>query len=378
MNSRTLVRNIFDEIGIEFGKEIQIHNDRFYDYLLHYRSLGLGESYMAGWWDTDNFPMLMQKLQKGLPKVKHYFMTNLRLLGYPIIDHMINRQNKWRAIKNVRSHYDIGNELYEIMLDEHMVYSCAYFKNDNWNLEKAQEAKVDLVYRKLHLPDQDVKNLRILDIGCGWGYAACYGAQKYGIECTGITLSLDQFNWAQKGGRGLPVKFILQDYRDLQGKEQFDAIFSIGMFEHVGRKNFRPFMQSVYRLLKDGGLFLLHTIGAEENGPIEPWLNKYIFPSAYIPSIGQISQAAKGLLVMQDLHNFSQYYPKTLNNWRKRFEEDWPKLQEMRPDFYTDSFYRMWQYYLQLAAFSFLGGRTQLWQIVFTKGYPQHVYQAIR
>ena len=380
MNAKGVFAKAFHDIGIEVGKDIIVRDERFYDRVLKDHSIGLGESYMAGWWDAPNIAVLFRKLIPGIPAIQSVLRPNLRLAFYYIFSEILNRQRRRRALKDVQSHYDIGNELYEAMLDENMVYTCGYFKKPDWTLEQAQEAKIDLVYRKLHIPEQIAKGqrLRVLDIGCGWGYALEYGAKKYGVEGVGVTLSKEQVKWAQNKMKGLPVDIRMQDYRDLPEGEKFDAVFSLGMFEHVGIKNYREYMDVVHRLLKDKGLFLLHTIGSNESGAVDPWVNKYIFPGAHIPTQAEIDQAVDGRFIEHDFHNFGLYYARTAEQWAARFEEKWEKLKSSSPNVYNELFFRMWKYYLNIGAASFYSGRNQLWQFVYSKGPLDYVYESVR
>ena len=254
------------------------------------------------------------------------------------------------------------------MLDTRMVYTCAYWK-DATDLDAAQTAKLDLVCRKIDLqPGQ-----KILDIGCGWGSFACYAASEYGAEVVGVTVSKEQAELARKRCAGLPVEIRLQDYRDVT--EQFDHIISLGMFEHVGDKNFRSYMEKVHQCLKDDGLFLLHTIGhmlTVKNG--DPWINRYIFPNSQIPSVYHIGKAIDNLFVMEDWHNFGADYDRTLLVWYNNFKQHWPELKKN----YDDRFYRMWRYYLLMCAGVFRARYIQLWQIVLSKNGIPGGYYSVR
>jgi cyclopropane-fatty-acyl-phospholipid synthase len=254
------------------------------------------------------------------------------------------------------------------MLDQRMVYSCGYWK-DATTLDEAQEAKLDLICQKLNLRS----GMHILDIGSGWGSFAKFAAEKYGVRVTGITVSSEQAEMATEMCKGLPVEFKLMDYRLLSGT--FDHIVSIGMFEHVGYKNYPIYMQVVHRCLKDDGLFLLHTIGGNKSEVmIDPWLNKYIFKDAMLPSIQQIGCAIEGVFVMEDWHNFSADYDKTLMAWHDHFVSSWDEIKED----YDEKFYRMWKYYLLMCAGSFRSRKNQLWQIVLSKNGVQGGYESVR
>ena len=248
------------------------------------------------------------------------------------------------------------------------MYTCGYWK-DASNLEQAQVQKLDLVCRKLGLK----KGQHILDIGCGWGSFAKYAAEKYGVSVTGITVSKEQVEFGRKLCAGLQVTFELKDYHDIEG--EFDHIVSLGMFEHVGYKNHRAFMQIAQAHLKDGGLFLLHTIGGRFSKHIgEPWITKYIFPNGLIPSVAQIGTAIENIFIMEDWHNFGADYDKTLMSWFRNFDTNWPKLKFA----YNDRFYRMWKYYLLACAGAFRARELQLWQLVLSKRGVEGGYNTIR
>ncbi|MBW2999266.1 cyclopropane fatty acyl phospholipid synthase [Candidatus Woesearchaeota archaeon] len=335
--------------------DIKVHNDSFYSRVLKDGSLGLGESYMDGWWDCKRVDEFICRLIKAdlESKVKNNAKTIIRL----IMAKIFNFQSKMRAFQIGEKHYNIGNDLFGRMLDKRMVYSCGYWKNAK-DLDEAQEAKLDLVCKKVGLKP----GMKLLDIGCGWGSLAKYAAEKYKAEVTGITISKEQVELGNKLCKGLPVKIKLQDYRKVNGK--FDAIISVGMFEHVGYKNYRHFMKVAHRCLKDDGIFLLHTIGINKSQKnADPWINKYIFPNGMNPSLKQIGASAENMFVIEDIHNFGPDYDKTLMAWHKNFQKAWPSLK----DKYDDRFKRMWDYYLLVCAGSLRARNLQLWQIVMTK-----------
>lgn len=266
-------------------------------------------------------------------------------------------------------HYDLGNDLFQAMLDPEMAYTCGYWKDAD-DLEQAQKAKLELVCQKIGLK----AGARVLDVGGGWGCFAKYAAENYGAEVTAITISKEQAELGRRRCKGLPVEILLRDYRQLDS-EPFDHIVSLGMFEHVGHKNYRGFMEKMGSLLKDDGLFLLHTIGSNETQwETDPWVDKYIFPNSLIPSIRQIGSALEGLFVMEDWHNFGLDYDKTLMAWYGNFERHWDDL---RPR-YGDRFYRMWKYYLLQCAGLFRARKKQVWQLVLSKKGVPHGYSSLR
>lgn len=345
--------------------DIQIHDDRFYKRVLSEDALGLGESYMEEWWDAEELDQFFTRLLSiNLSEVRMSWKRKWTLIK----DRFLNRQSKSRAFEVGEHHYDRGNDLFQVMLDPTMTYTCGYWKNAT-SLEEAQKAKLDLVCRKIDLqPGQ-----KVLDIGCGWGSFMKHAAENYGVSAVGVTISEEQAKLGREICKDLPVEIRLQDYRDVN--EQFDHVVSLGMFEHVGPKNYRTFFEKVDQCLKEDGLLLLHTIGNTfSDRSTDPFTEKYIFPNSVIPSIRQIGDATERLFVMEDWHNFGQYYDPTTMAWNKNFEAGWDKLQPR----YGDTFYRMWRYFLLSAAGSFRSRKMQLWQIVFSKNGIPGGYSSIR
>jgi cyclopropane-fatty-acyl-phospholipid synthase len=333
--------------------DIRIHNDAFYSRVLAHGSLGLGESFMDGWWEVpalDSF--LFRVLRAQLDRHVRSFDDVWSVLRAKIV----NLQKRRRAFAVGERHYDLGNDLYRAMLGKRMIYSCGYWKQAA-DLDSAQEAKLDLVCRKLGLRP----GMRVLDIGCGWGEALKFAAERYGVHGVGVTVSAEQVELGHELCRGLPVEIRLQDYRDVD--ERFDRVFSIGMFEHVGVKNYRRYFETVRRCLVPDGLFLLHTIGANVSSvTTDPWIEKYIFPNSMLPSAQQIAAAVEQLFVLEDWHNFGADYERTLIAWRDNVERAWPTL----GPHYDERFRRMWRYYLAASIGSFRSRQTQLWQLVLS------------
>ncbi|ADD68567.1 Cyclopropane-fatty-acyl-phospholipid synthase [Denitrovibrio acetiphilus DSM 12809] len=345
--------------------DITIHNDNLFSRVMADGSLGLGEAYIEKWWDCDKldeffYRILSVELEtqfKSWTDYKEYLRSKL-----------FNLQNRSRAFQIGQKHYDIGNELYKNMLDERLIYSCGYWSHAN-NLKEAQESKLDLVCRKLQLKP----GMRILDIGCGWGGADKFAAENYGVEVVGITVSKEQVELGKCICSGLPVNLELKDYRDIS--EKFDRIFSIGMFEHVGRKNYKEYFEVAKRCLKDDEIFLLHTIGRNTTSKgSDPWISKYIFPNSMLPSAKDIAEFSEGQFVIEDWHNFGQYYDTTLMEWYRNFNKNWDKLK----DKYDENFYRMWKYYLLSCAGSFRARKNQVWQIVFSPKGIKGGYEPVR
>lgn len=317
-------------------------------------SLGLGESYMDGEWEAEALDEFFARLLRaGLDQD----VRPWRLLGHALRARLLNRQTLRRARQVGEVHYDLGNDFYQAMLDPRMTYTCGYWRHAR-TLDEAQEAKLDLVCRKLDLrPGQ-----RVLDIGCGWGSFARFAAERYGAEVVGVTISREQAELGRELCRGLPVDLRLQDYREVD--EAFDHIVSIGMFEHVGHKNYRTYLEVAHRCLRNEGLFLLHTIGKPSSGtPTDPWIDRYIFPNGELPALAQVAEAAEGLFLVEDLHNFGADYDTTLMAWHRNFEASWPRF----ADRYGERFHRMWRYYLLACAGAFRARDIQLWQIVLAK-----------
>ncbi len=345
-------------IGEEHPWDIQINDDRFCATVLAGGSMALGESYMDGWWDCPRLDEFFCRILRArLDKVvrsRAWYWNALKARAF-------NLQKPSRAYKVGEHHYDIGNDLFERMLDRRMIYSCGYWEGVA-TLDEAQEAKLDLVCRKLGLQP----GMRVLDIGCGWGGTAKFAAERYQVEVVGITVSQQQAEFAKELCRGLAVDIRLQDYRDVE--ESFQRVLSLGMFEHVGYKNYECFMRTVRDSLEDDGLFLLHTIGRNEAGTMgDPWTERYIFPNSMVPSAQQISAAFEGMFVLEDWHNFGTDYDRTLMQWFRNFQDNWETLKES----YDERFYRMWTYFLLSSAGSFRARSNQLWQLVLSpSGVP--------
>jgi cyclopropane-fatty-acyl-phospholipid synthase len=343
------------KIGGDRPWDIRVLNDDLYRRVAFQGTLGLGDAYVDGWWECDALDQFFYRVLKaGLgSESKVGFTAFLNFLQA----RFLNLQNRKRAFQVGEEHYDAGNDLYKLMLDKRLVYTCGYWRDAD-NLDDAQEAKLDLVCRKIGLKESD----HILDIGCGWGSFAKFAAEKYGASVDGITISKEQVALGNELCKGLPVDLKFMDYRDLDG--QYDKIVSLGMFEHVGVKNYRTYFEAAEHSLKDDGLFLLHSIGfGESTETTDPWIAKYIFPNGMLPSVAYIGKAIEDLFIVEDLHNFGAYYDLTLMAWFNNFEKGWPQIK----DRYSEKFYRMWKYYLLSCAGAFRARHLQLWQIVLSK-----------
>jgi cyclopropane-fatty-acyl-phospholipid synthase len=360
---RGIIQKTLEPAGIAIDGpnpwDIRINNEQFFKRVLCEGSLGLGESFMQGWWDCDCLDEFFCRLMPLRPE--ETVKGNL-LLQFNILKAVVwNQASRSRAFTVGEKHYDLGNELFKRFLDKRMVYSCGYW-NHAGNLDEAQEAKLELICQKLGL----LPGEKVLDIGCGWGSFGVYAAERYGVNVVGITVSREQADLAKEFCAGLPVEIRLKDYREVN--EQYDHIVSIGMFEHVCYKNYRKFMEIVHTCLKDDGLFLLQTIGNNYSKvTVDSWFGKYIFPNSMIPSMKQISESIEKLFIIEDWHNFGHYYDPTLMSWFDNFNRNWNELRGL----YDDLFYRMWKYYLLSCAGTFRARGLQVWQIVLSKhGVP--------
>jgi cyclopropane-fatty-acyl-phospholipid synthase len=366
------VEEVFGRAGVAVNGDrpwdVRVRDGRFYDRVLSCGSLGFGESYMDGWWECGRLDDCVNRLLRH--HANECLMRNLSAMWAICRAQVINLQSKRRAFQVGERHYDLGNELFQAMLDPRMVYSCAYWK-DATDLDTAQEAKLDLVCRKLYLRP----GMSLLDIGCGWGSLAQFAAERYGVEVTGVTVSKEQAALARERCSGLPVTIELSDYRDIQGR--FDRVVSIGMFEHVGRKNYDTYFATVHRVLKPGGLTLLHTIGQNKTSRFrgtDPWIDKYIFPNGQLPSMQEILSASQPYFLLEDCHNIGPDYDTTLMAWHKNFNAHWDRLAHR----YDDRFYRMWNYYLLCCAGVFRARRGHVWQLVFAPSGTEGTYSGVR
>jgi cyclopropane-fatty-acyl-phospholipid synthase len=358
-DAEAVVRELFELADIQIGGsrpgDIRVHDPRFYERLLRDASVGLGESYMEDWWETDALDVMIDKVMRANLKQKVKGSWRLRALTVKAV--MMNLQAKARAGASIEAHYDIGNDLYTRMLDERMVYTCAYWKNAK-TLTEAQEAKLDLVCRKVGLKP----GMRVLDLGCGWGGFASWAAEKYGCSVLGVTLSKDQVSLGNEKWKHLPVELRLCDYRDVHGT--YDRVVSIGMMEHVGPKNHGEMMRVIDRCLVDDGVALVHTIANNKSlRHGTPFIEKYIFPNAVAPSLAQIGRAIEGMFVMEDLHNIGPDYDPTLMAWWENFDRTYSEIAVR----YDRKFYQMWKFYLLAAAGASRSRDGQLYQMVLTK-----------
>jgi cyclopropane-fatty-acyl-phospholipid synthase len=335
--------------------DLQVHDERVWTRLLRDGTLGAGESYVAGWWDTPDLDQFIDHILRA--RFDESLRENWTLVAQAVRARVLNLQSITRSFDNGQHHYDIGNDLYEAMLGGRLLYTCAYWHNAT-TLDEAQDAKLDLVCRKIGLQP----GMRVLDLGCGWAGFAAFAAERYGVTVTGYTVSQEQVRWAKDHYPKLPIDIRLDDYRNATGT--FDAVVSIGLMEHVGWKNYRGYMQLVDRLLAPGGVAFVHTIGGNvPRSHIEPWFDKYIFPNAVLPTLARLATAMEGIFIPEDVHNIGEHYDRTLMAWWHNFDAAWPTLRAR----YGDTFYRRWKYYLLSCAGAFRARSQQLYQLVMTR-----------
>jgi cyclopropane-fatty-acyl-phospholipid synthase len=370
------IQGILDKADITINGskpyDIKLLDDRTLQRVVRDGSLGLGEAYMAGWWDCDRIDELSFRL--CVAAVDKDVKFNLFQSLYNWSTKIINYQSKLRSEQVAQKHYNLDNHLFELMLGESMAYSCGYWKNAN-DLTSAQLAKYELICKKLHLTSQDT----LLDVGCGWGGLAAYAAEHYGCHVVGISIASKQIDYAKERYKHLPIDFYVADYRDIASYNpkqiEFSKLVSVGAFEHIGHKNHVNFLKLMNSQLRSDGLFLLHTIGSNETiTTVDPWINKYIFPNGSLPSMVQLTQAMEKNFLVEDWHNFGPDYDKTLLAWDKNFEKSWDSISSL----YDMQFYRMWRYYLLMCAGMFRSRTAQLWQIVMSKSGVIGGYESVR
>lgn len=369
MSQKSTIESLLEKARIRIdgpeSGDILVHDDRFYARVLAEGSLGLGESYMDGWWDArrlDEFFARFHDVPLDHAVVDKYLIMNA------LKARLFNMQNRRLSKRVAQQHYDLDSAFYEKMLGPYMQYTCAYWKRAQ-DLETAQKHKLDLICRKLHLQKGD----RVLELGCGWGGFARYASTHYGCHVTAYNISEQQVSYARKWCEDLPVEVIHGDYREAVG--EFDKVAAIGLCEHVGYKNYRTLMETVHRTLKRRGLFLLHTIGNNASvSTADPWFDKYIFPGGMLPSVAQLSAAIDGVLVLEDWHNFGPDYDRTLVAWQENVDRHWEELKAK----FDERFRRMWRYYLLSLAGAFRARRIHLWQVVLSKRGVLGGYEPVR
>jgi cyclopropane-fatty-acyl-phospholipid synthase len=338
------------------GTTIIVNNDDFFSKSMTKGELGMAESYMDGDWDSPDLEKTLRELLMNQSKLeKHIYSLEFILLGLNEYIATYLPSNTLESSKdNISLHYDVGNNLYSKMLGKHMQYTCAYYHKDDLTLDEAQYAKMELIAKKLRLEE----GLTILDIGCGFGSLANHLATKYKVNVVGVTLSKEQVKYHEEHFKHPNVHIKYMDYRDVSGT--FDRVYSIGMFEHVGKINYKEYYDKCHSLLKDEGIMLLHTIGGC-NATGGQFMTKYIFPECELPELSDLTKSYTDQWHLEDFQNFGQSYAKTLRAWHHNIG-DWQGLDE-----YDTKFRRMWDYYLLGCAAAFQRKQIYLWQFVYTK-----------
>jgi cyclopropane-fatty-acyl-phospholipid synthase len=358
INPKTRVQHLLEKADIRLDGlrawDVTVRDERLYGRVLRDGSVGLGESYVDGWWDCsalDEF--FCRLLRSGLDR---YSTNGWRRVVRFALHHLLNAQTRRRSKEVAERHYNLGNDLYRSMLDGYMVYTCGHWTHAS-TLGEAQQQKLHAVCERLALEP----GMRLLDVGCGWGSLARFAAEKYGAEVVGITISQPQLEFGRQACAGLPVCLYLQDYRDI--RERFDRMASLGMFEHVGRKNHRSYFEIIHRSLKPGGLFYLATIGSWKTiREDDPWIQKHIFPNSHLPSWKELTGAIKGLFSIENIEDWAEDYDRTVMAWLRNFEANWANLRSH----YDERFHRMWRYYLLAAAATFRAENSASWQILLS------------
>lgn len=351
------IKLVLKEAGIEVnGNNLcDIITDEKYLPEIFSTPLSLSETYIKGLWDCYKLDEFLYKLHKTR---SFKFLIQNKDETY-LEKYKENKfQTKEKSVESITKHYDLGINLFELMLDDLMVYSCGYWK-DTDDLNQAQINKLELICQKLNLQP----GMKILDIGCGFGGFAHYASVNYNVQVKGITLSNDQFEYCNDILIDDPnIEINLTDYRDVKG--EFDRIVAVGVLEHIGYNNYSRFMKKIYKLLNCDGMALFQTSGLNGSRMAgSEFITKYIFPYGGVPSITQIGSAIDTIFVMEDWHNFGMDYDKTLLEWNRKFERN----KHLLVNHYSEEFFRTWSFYLLSSASEFRARILQLWQIVLSK-----------
>lgn len=356
----------FGDVASGPSARVIIHDESLYSRLLRDGELGLGQSYVDGWWDeaddrlVDLFAIILQnQLDK---KFRGALGVKVRVIRH----HLSTLATRSRSRQNITSHYDLGNDFFQLFLDPTLAYSCGYQRQPNDSLSQMQLQKYELVCRKLQLRRGD----RLLDIGSGWGGLLLYAAKRFGVEGVGVTISPQQHAWSQRRleeeGLQEQLEFRVQDYRDVDGS--FDKVVSVGMFEHVGREYQRQFFAKLHQVLRPEGAALLHTMATPRGGLPSEWLRRHVFPGTYLPSLADLARRIylSGDTVVH-VENLKPHYAETARLWSRRFEENRNAVLSLGPP-YDEKFVRLWNYYLQFLEASFRHGTLQVYQVLMSKG----------
>jgi cyclopropane-fatty-acyl-phospholipid synthase len=369
---RAIVERALETAGIAIDGpnawDPRVLDDRFFDRVLREGTLGLGESYMDGWWDCVHIDDLIERMLRY--RLKDHLAIDLRTRLSILRLRMLDQQSVRSSRRVAETHYDLGNDFFARMLGPTMTYSCGYWRAAA-SLDEAQDHKHQLICDKLGVE----RRHRLLDIGCGWGRLAAHAHRRTGCQVLGVNISETQLSYARQAHHGLPIRFLLADYRDraIDAEGPFDRVVSVGMFEHVGRRNHRAFFARVADLLADDGLFLLQTIGNSGQTGVDPWVDRYIFPNSAVPCVRDLAEVLDEFFVLEDWHNFGSDYDRTLMEWARNFADcarEFP---------FDGRFYRMWWYYLHSFAGAFRARNNfQLWQVVVSKKGTRGGYRSIR
>ncbi len=374
-----IITGVLEKADVRIGGDrpwdIAVHDKRFFMRAVR-GTMGVGESYMDGDWDAGSLIEFFRRtMGAGL---QAHPLLRLNRLAKEIQARFRNLQTRDRSRAVAEEHYDLDHRMYSLFLGPWNQYTCCFFDGTR-DLEQAEVCKLEMICDKLEIEAGD----RVLDIGCGWGGFAKYAASTRGCKVIGISLSDEQIDYARSYTAGLPVEIHRLDYRDLPSSSlgPFDKILICGMIEHVGYKNYRQLMQVVHTVLKDDGLFLLHTIGNRHNTVVvEPWTEKYIFRNSMAPSMRQLAKAAEELFVIEDWENYGHYYVPTLQAWHDNFNRNWDRIRALEgPRPFDERFRRMWNFYLMSSRAAFEVEDLHLWHLVMTRyGSGRGVYDRVK
>lgn len=362
--AKDVVREILSRADVVIGGhrpwDIRVVNDEFYTRVLDEGCRAAGEAYVDGWWDAPRLDQFFHRI--FLSNLDRTMTDGLRTKFEVLCARLFRRSEGRQARREAEARREPGSDLYQAMLGKRMTSTCAYWKGAS-TLDEAEEAKLELVCRKLELKP----GMTVLEYGCGWGAFAKYAAERYGVQVLGVNGSEEPVRLGRALCRGLPVELAVRDYREVRGK--FDRVVSIGILEHVGPREYRAYLENAARCLKDDGVAFLHTIGQNVTGcRCDPWFDQHVFPNGTTPSLRQLASAMEGLFVLEDCHNIGPQYDPTLMAWHGNLEKAWPTLREK----YDERLRRTMKYYLLSAAGAFRSRRSQVFQFVMTKpGRPQ-------
>ena len=339
--------------------QIVVYDHNMFNQFALKGEVGLSEAYMNGEWDAKDVEYVVSIFLKNDTVIlKNLKKNSMRFIWAEIKANISNlRTNTIESSRrNIAHHYDAGNDLYSKMLGKHMQYTCAYFHKPQMSLDDAQYAKMELIAKKLQLEP----GMKVLDIGCGFGAMAYHLAFNYGAKILGVTLSKEQQKYAKEHYSHKNLEILVKDYRHVEGT--FDRVYSVGMFEHVGRKNYKEYYDKCYDLLTENGIMMIHTISTtQRKWNHNTFIGTYIFPQFELPHIESFGKGYTDRWHLEDLQTFGLSYAKTLRAWNDNIG-NWEGLEK-----YDVQFRRMWKLYLLGCAALFQNRDTSLWQVVYTK-----------